>query len=160
MDARSTEPTLQMDAEYAPEPASGLGARSIFGQAEIIDILRRGWRFPLYGFLIGLALAASYFVLVSVPYKASARILIDRSLNRYLQTSKIIDQPTFDEPEIASQVYVLSSDVVILPVVRSLKLTEDSEFVGSRGSAPSPGVFTAAKEMLKWIIGWSDGGTT
>src|SRR5262249_2604227 len=64
------------------------------------------------------------------PYKSSARILVDRSVNRYLQTTKIAEQPTFDEGEIGSQVYVLSSDSVIVPVVRALGLTRDWEFVG------------------------------
>ena len=72
-----------------------------------------------------------YFITVPNPYKSSARILIDRSVNRYLQTNKIVDQPTFDEPEIGSQVYVLSSDSVVVPVVRSMNLIRDSEFVGA-----------------------------
>src|SRR5262245_50671353 len=105
---------------------------------EALQTLRRGWRFPVYGCLIGLMLAGAYVLSAKVPYKSSARILIDRSVNRYLQTNKIIDQPTFDETEIASQVYVLSSDSVIVPVIRSLKLTQDNEFVpqGNAGGVP------------------------
>mgnify|MGYP000104765925 CR=1 FL=1 len=57
-------------------------------------------------------------------------MLVDRSVTRYLQSTKIADQPTFDEGEIGSQVYVLSSDSVIVPVVRALGLAHDREFVG------------------------------
>ena len=67
---------------------------------------------------------------IPTPYKSSARVLVDRSVSRYLQTNKIADQPTFDEGEIGSQVYVLSSDSVVVPVVQALGLAHDREFVG------------------------------
>ena len=51
-------------------------------------------------------------------------------MSRYLQNNKIVDQPTFDEAEVGSQQYVMSSDSVIVPMIRSLGLTRDSEFVG------------------------------
>ncbi len=131
MDARTNELPLNSD-EYSDgsDYSQRSSARPSIGVTDILETLRRGWRFPLYGFLIGLALAAVYFVTVPNPYKSSARILVDRSVSRYLQNNKIVDQPTFDEPEIGSQVFVLSSDSVVVPVVRSLGLTRDSEFVG------------------------------
>ncbi len=134
MDARNHDLPLQADDHHFSDAryGSGADAPSTFNVADILQTLRRGWRYPVYGLLIGLAAAAAYVVTVKVPYKSSARILIDRSVSRYLQTNKIVDQPTFDESEIASQVYVLSSDSVVLPVVRSLKLAEDSEFVSQR----------------------------
>lgn len=129
MDARADD--LPPVTEY-PDGAysTGSGARPPIGVTDILESLRRGWRFPLYGLLAGLALATIAFVYVPTPYKSSARILVDRSVNRYLQTTKIADQPTFDEGEIGSQVYVLSSDSVVIPVVRALGLAHDKEFVG------------------------------
>lgn len=115
---------LQLDEAYvsAPHPSYPL--------KEILQTLRRRWKLPFFGCLIGLALAISYVAYVQTPYKSSARILIDGSVNRYLQTNKIVDQPSFDATEIGSQVYVLSSDSVVVPVVRSMNLAHDSEFVG------------------------------
>jgi len=132
MDARTNELPLESEHEYSDgsEFSRRSSARPSIGATDILETLRRSWRFPLYGFLIGLALAAVYFIVVPNPYKSSARILVDRSVSRYLQTNKIVDQPTFDEPEIGSQTFVVSSDSVIIPVVRSLGLTRDSEFVG------------------------------
>ena len=123
MDARVDDlppATEYPDASYA----AGSGARPSIGVTDIFEALRRDWRFPLYGLLIGLALAAVAYIYIPTPYKSSARILVDRSVNRYLQTNKISDQPTFDEGEIGSQVYVLSSDSVIVPVVRALGLAQ------------------------------------
>src|SRR5882757_2223135 len=132
MDARTNELPLESEHEYSDgsEFSRRSSARPSIGSTDVLETLRRSWRFPLYGFLIGLALAAVYFVTVPNPYKSSARILVDRSVSRYLQNNKIVDQPTFDEPEIGSQTFVVSSDSVVIPVVRSLDLTHDSEFVG------------------------------
>src|SRR6195952_3555463 len=131
MDARTNELPLESEYEYSDgNHSQRSSARPSIGATDILETLRRSWRFPLYGFLIGLALAAVYFITVPNPYKSSARILVDRSVSRYLQNNKIVDQPTFDEPEIGSQTFVVSSDSVVIPVVRSLGLTRDSEFVG------------------------------
>lgn len=132
MDARTNELPLEAEHDYSDgsEFSQRSSARPSIGVTDILETLRRNWRFPLYGFLIGLALAAVYFVTVPNPYKSSARLLVDRSVSRYLQNNKIVDQPTFDEPEIGSQTFVVSSDSVVIPVVRSLGLTHDSEFVG------------------------------
>lgn len=130
MDARSNDSPLQLEydgsvpARYGP----AAGARPALGIVDILDVLRRGWRLPLTGCLIGLMVGLGYIVTVKTPYKSSARLLIDRSMNRYLQTNKLIDQPTLDDTEVGSQIYVLSSDSVVVPVVRTLNLAHDGEF--------------------------------
>ena len=103
--------------------------------ADIVGIVRRRWLLPVIGCLIGLALAVTYIVMVPELYRARARILIDRSVNRYLQVNKIVDEPTFDDIEVGSQIYILSSESIILPVVRALNLASDPEFVGRPKSA-------------------------
>lgn len=128
MDARVDD--LPTATEYYDAVYPAGGARPSIGLMDIFESLRRGWRFPLYGLVAGLALASLAYIYIPTPYKSSARILVDRSVTRYLQTTKIADQPTFDEGEIGSQVYVLSSDSVIVPVVRALGLAHDWEFVG------------------------------
>lgn len=130
MDARNYD--IPYQAEYAHAP----GARPAIGLADILGTLRREWRLPVVGLMIGLMIALAYASSVKTPYKSTARILIDRSVNRYLQTNKIMDQPIYDEAEIGSQVYVLSSDSVVVPVVRSLNLANDGEFVGSPKAGP------------------------
>jgi succinoglycan biosynthesis transport protein ExoP len=56
--------------------------------------------------------------------------MLDKNISRYLQANKILDEPPFDEMEIGSQIYVLTSESVVIPVVRSLNLAHDPEFVG------------------------------
>ena len=85
---------------------------------------------------------------VPALYKSSARILLDEERKSYLQTNKIVDEPTFDDTEIASQVYILSSESIIVPVVRSMDLTRDPEFVGRQPNASgAQGPIRIAKQM-------------
>lgn len=97
--------------------------------ADIVGILRRRWMLVLIGILIGGTGAVTVVASMPEPYKSSARVLIDRSLNRYLQTNKIVDEPTFDDAETSGQMWVMSSESIIVPVVRSLNLMNDPEFV-------------------------------
>jgi polysaccharide biosynthesis transport protein len=132
----SVDNGFPLQSEYS-YPSGGGGAVDIW---QMLWALRQGWLFPVFGCLIGLALAIFYIVSVPTPYKSSARILLDRSLNRYLQTNKVIDEPALDDDvEIASQVYLLSSDSVIVPVVRSMNLGHDSEFVGRSNTQTADG---------------------
>src|SRR5215475_714704 len=59
----------------------------------IVGALRRRWLLPLFGCLIGLAVGAAYAMFVPTLYKASVRILLDKSISRYLQANKILDEP-------------------------------------------------------------------
>ncbi len=131
MDVRNNGSPFQLDHSYAPSAApSPSSAGPAIRTRDIPGILRRKSRFLLFGCLIGLILGLSYFVFVPTLYKSSARILLDRSVTKYLQANKIVHDPTYDEAEIASQIYILSSESIVVPVVRSMHLTQDSEFVG------------------------------
>lgn len=143
-----------------------------FSLSDIRWILRRGWLFPVAGALIGLLLALTVVAFMPQLYTSTARILVDRSVNRFLQSTKILDQPTLDDVDMAGQFYVLSSDSIILPVIRSLNLTQDPEFVGRTalraaageadenpcaksfgGPCISYGV-SEAKNFFKRLMGW------
>jgi succinoglycan biosynthesis transport protein ExoP len=128
-------------------------ATPTIGVADILATLRRGWLFLALGCFVGLALAISYLVFAPTLYKSSARLLIDLSVNRYLQINKIVDEPTFHQVEIGSQVYILSSESVVVPVIRAMDLTHDSEFVGVQKVAD--GNFAKFKNSIKQLIGWN-----
>jgi polysaccharide biosynthesis transport protein len=144
------------EAGYPSSPGP-VGAAPALSIAQLLWALRRAWQWPVIGCLLGLTVAISYVATVTTPYKSSARILLDRSVNRYLQTNRILDEPSFDETEIASQVYLLSSDDVVVPVVRSKDLIHDSEFVAS---PPETGARISShiddlKKFIKRSIGWN-----
>src|SRR6266436_291098 len=148
MDIRNNDFPIQSQYTYVSSAGPAISARDILGT------LRREWRFPLFGCLIGLTLGVSYVAFVPILYKSSARILLDRSVTKYLQTNKIVDDPTYDEAEIASQVYILSSEAIAVPVVQSMNLAQDSEFVGAPDAGGGP-----IKKVIKFarqLIGWND----
>ena len=103
---------------------------NLFNFSDLRWLLRRGWLFPLAGAVAGLLVALTIVAFMPQLYTSSARILVDRSVNRFLQSSKILEQPTLDDVDMAGQFYVLSSDSIIVPVIRSLNLAHDPEFVG------------------------------
>jgi len=150
MRASNTELLLHPE-EYssAPAPALGLGVK------DIIRTLRRAWHFPAIGFLIGLILAVSYVMFVPKLYKSTTRILVDRSMNRYLQTNKIADEPTFDQSELESQVHILLSESIVVPVVRSLDLAHDPEFVGPPKGLPARILWSISRlpSIIKLAVG-------
>ena len=151
MDVRNNDFPLRSEYTYASS------AGPLLGIMDILGTLRREWRFPMFGCLIGLTLGVSYIVFVPTLYKSSARIILDRSVTRYLQANKIVDDPTYDEAEIASQVYILSSETIAAPVVRSMNLAHDSEFVGApdAGGAHILGGIKLLKPV-KRLIGLND----
>jgi len=125
---------------------------------DILPILRRDWMFPLLGCFIGLALGLFYVSTIPPLYKTNARILVDRSMNRYLQTNKIVTEPFLDQAELESQVHILSSESIILPVVRSLKLAGDREFVGPPNAGGAYFLWMVGNFMkaVKQSIGWGN----
>jgi succinoglycan biosynthesis transport protein ExoP len=139
----------------AVHPTSPAG--SDVSVSDVLGALRRRWTWPLLGCLAGLGAALTFIAVSPVPYKATTRLLIDRAVNRYLQTAKVVDEPTIEDAETSSQMHVLASESVLVPVVRSLELTKDREFVGAAAAErsesawlPSPGI------VIRRLIGRPD----
>ena len=152
MDARNSDLPAKVQYTFPAVESPMIGA------AQVLATFRREWYFPVLGALVGLAIALGYLALTPTLYKSTARILLDTSMGRYLQASKIVDEPVFDEAQIGSQIYILSSESVLLPVIRALDLAHDSEFVGSSSAAHSSvwdSIRTEVKK-LKALIGWDD----
>jgi len=162
----ATDNNFSMSAEpYTP-------STSQFSLSDVRWILRRAWLFPIIGTLLGLLLALTLVAFMPQLYTSTARILVDRSVNRFLQNSKILDQPTLDDVDMAGQFYILSSDSTIIPAIRSLNLTQDPEFVGRTGARAGAGEadenpctkslggpcfsygVSKAKDFFKRLIGW------
>lgn len=124
---RAVEPRAYQERQDRSEYVRLSPPRPPIGIFDVIASLRRNWRFPMVGLMIGLVAAIGYVTIAKTPYKSTARIMIDRSMSRYLQTNRLVDQPMLDDNDISSQLYLLTSDSVILPVVRSLRLMDDEE---------------------------------
>ena len=116
--------SLQSESPFASSegPATGI--------PDILETLRRRWRFLIVGCLIGLTLALAYIALATRLYTSTASILSDTRMNQNLQTQKIVEATPIDSSIVNSQVKIFSSECIILPVIKSMNLAHDSEFVG------------------------------
>ena len=99
--------------------------------ADMIGLLRRGWYFVILGMLIGVGAAVLAVSSMKPSYTANARIVFERTVAKYLQTNRIVDGPSVDDADTWAQVYIISSESNVLPVVRSLNLANDPEFNGT-----------------------------
>jgi succinoglycan biosynthesis transport protein ExoP len=98
--------------------------------ADLVGIARRGWFYIAAGTIVGLFAAYAVLSNLAPLYKASSRIAFERTLSRYLQSNKITNEPLIDDGDTLGQIYVISSESIVLPVVTALSLTSDPEFVG------------------------------
>jgi len=106
-------------------------------QPEIADlwgIARRGWLFIVAGATLGLICAWMIVSVIPPIYKASSRIAFERTLPRYMQTNKVSNEPIIEDYDTLGQAYVISSESILLQVVRSLSLASDPDFVGGKDS--------------------------
>ena len=114
-----------------PQKSSGRVQPDI---ADLVGIARRGWFFIIAGAIVGLLCAYAVLSNLSPVYKASSRIAFERTLSRYLQSNKITNEPLIEDVDTLGQIYVISSESIVLPVVKALSLASDPEFVGEQGT--------------------------
>src|SRR5262245_135836 len=88
--------------------------------ADLLGIARRGWFFIVAGTIVGLLCALQLLSNLPPVYKASSRIAFERTLPRYLQSHKVTNEPMIEDADTWGQIYVISSESILLPVVRSL----------------------------------------
>src|SRR6516225_3977011 len=88
--------------------------------AALLGIARRGWLFIVVGTAFGLICALMILSTIPPTYKASSRIVFERTLPRYMQTNKVTNEPIIDDYDALGQTYVISSESILLQVVRSL----------------------------------------
>lgn len=156
MPARSDDTFLRPEDTYDSQGSYS----STMTIRDALFALRRAWLLPVIGCLLGLMAATPYVVTAQSFYKSTVRILVDRSTNRYLQTNKIVLEPVFDQAELASQIHILSSESIVIPVVRSLNLVSDSEFVGPPDAFGARMMWKLSKVVgsVRRSITWNDDG--
>lgn len=124
MDPRDTDFLLRSDAALAPGQSASTGALDILGA------LRRRWRLVVFGALGGTAIAAAYLALATPLYTGEVRVFLDTTMNQSLQAQKLVQDRPFDTSLVDTQLQIISSETIILPVIKSMSLTLDPEFVG------------------------------
>ena len=140
------------DSYYPAEVSELQQSGGAIDFSRFLWVLRKRWPYPFIGCLFFFIVAATYLTLKPQLYNSTAQLLIDRSLSQYLTRNQIVGQPSFD---IGSQVYILKSDSVLVPVVQSLNLSMDPEFVG--GTEPQESKSVWSEFSLKKFLGQAVG---
>src|ERR1700722_7406842 len=102
--------------------------------ADVVGIARRGWLFLAAGTTFGLVCALMILSIIPPIYKASSRIVFEKTLPLYMQTNKVSNEPIIEDYDTLGQTYVISSESILLKVVRSLSLANDPEFLAGKDS--------------------------
>jgi polysaccharide biosynthesis transport protein len=123
--------------------------------ADLVGIARRGWPWILGGAALGLSCALIVLSNIAPLYKASSRIVFERTLPRYMQTNKVTNEPVTDDYDTLGQTYVISSESVLLPVVKSLSLATDPDFAGTTDSKNVGSLFRGMLQNIGHAMGFS-----
>src|SRR5215468_10449136 len=102
--------------------------------ADLLGIALRGWFFLVAGTAAGIVGALMLLSTIPPTYKASSRIVFERTLPRYMQSNKVTNEPIIEDYDTMGQTYVIPSESILLKVVRSLSLASDPDFVGGKDS--------------------------
>jgi succinoglycan biosynthesis transport protein ExoP len=102
--------------------------------ADLFGIALRGWFFLVAGTAAGIVGALMLLSTIPPTYKASSRIVFERTLPRYMQLNKVTNEPIIEDYDTLGQTYVIPSESILLKVVGSLSLASDPDFVGGKNS--------------------------
>lgn len=127
----NTNQTLfAVDQETSPPGSSPSEMADI-----VFGFLRRHYVMILSVALVVLASAAIYVFTTPRSFTAQASLLIDTRRIQVFDRPPLLGEMNMDFMAMESQLQLLRSDNVALAVIKKLNLTEDPEFVGSKGGA-------------------------
>jgi polysaccharide biosynthesis transport protein len=100
---------------------------------ELLAAARRQARVVAVAAAAAVVLGLAYTVTAVPRYTATTNILIDSQKDQNALSASIAEL-TFDTGAIDSQVEVMKSEKIALSVISTMKLTQDPEFMGARGT--------------------------
>jgi succinoglycan biosynthesis transport protein ExoP len=101
--------------------------------SSFLVFVRRQWPAVLFVAALCVVLGIVYVINAPTNYTAQATLIIDTHKVNILSQQSVIGDVPVDSATVESQVEILRSENIALKVIKDLRLTEDSEFVGSGG---------------------------
>ena len=143
---RPVEPRSEIDGQI-PDSVGTVDFDLILASA------RRQSRVFAIAAAAGLVFGVAYLATAVPQYTATTDLLIDSQKDKN-DLSASIAALTFDTGAIDSQVEVLKSEKIASSVIAALKLTEDPEFMGSRGSLAgrAMALLRSAFDFTHWFV--------
>ena len=125
---QTSQPALAADQEASSTTSSP--AEMV---ATLLGFLRRHYPIMLIATLLATAIATVYMFTTPSVFTAKASIVIDPRRIQVFQDPPILGEMNLSSMAMDNQLLLLKSDNVALAVIKNLRLTEDPEFVGSKG---------------------------
>jgi succinoglycan biosynthesis transport protein ExoP len=126
---------LQTNPRLAYPPS---GATELLSPTELffqgVAIVRRHWVICVAMPVLAMVLAVIYLIMTPPQFTATATMAIDmRKSSSMMPGSASTTETPIDNPTVESQVEILKSENISLPVIRDLKLVDDPAFMASSG---------------------------
>ncbi|WP_249156497.1 AAA family ATPase [Bradyrhizobium japonicum] len=121
------------------------------GLNRFVGFLQRQYLIILITALSILALGLVYVVTAPPRFTAQTTLIIDTRKVQLFQQQSILGDIPIDSASVESQIEILKSEKVALSVIKTLHLTEDPEFSGSRS-----GLFSSAFDLVSAVLGSRD----
>ncbi|MBF4589293.1 polysaccharide biosynthesis tyrosine autokinase [Curtobacterium sp. VKM Ac-1395] len=103
---------------------------------DYITVLRKGWALILVLALIGVAAAAGYSLLKKPVYSTSAQVFVSTQTSG--SASDLAQGNTFTQQRVLTYSNLVTTPIVLLPVISSLKLDMTTDQLASRVTADAP----------------------
>jgi succinoglycan biosynthesis transport protein ExoP len=100
---------------------------------EFVGFVRRQLPVIVFVTVLATALGLLYIVTARPSYTAVTQLIIDAHKLQVFQKESILGDLPIDNAQVESQIEILKSKNIAQSVIKTLQLTEDSEFVGSGG---------------------------
>jgi polysaccharide biosynthesis transport protein len=123
---RNTEPL----ARFTEARSTAVSPGDIL--ASLSGLVRRRFGIFVLVFSLCVMCGAIYLYVAPPKFLAQAEILIDTRKSQLFQQQSVVSEETVDTVAVESQIEVLKSQAVAAAVIKSLHLTGDPEFVGSK----------------------------
>lgn len=103
---------------------------------DYISVLRKGWAFILVLALLGVAAAAGYSLVKKPVYAASAQVFVSTQTSG--SASDLAQGNTFTQQRVLTYSNLVSTPIVLLPVISKLKLDLTADQLSKMVSADAP----------------------
>lgn len=103
---------------------------------DYIRILRKSWALIVLLTLVSVAVAAGYSILQTPKYTASTKVFVSTQLGD--TTSELVQGNSFTQARVKTYSSLVSTPIVLLPVIASLRLEITADELASRITATAP----------------------
>ncbi|MBP1241443.1 capsular exopolysaccharide synthesis family protein [Frigoribacterium sp. PvP120] len=103
---------------------------------DYITVLRKGWVFIVAMMLVGVGLASAYSVVKTPDYSASAQVFVSTQTSG--SVSDLAQGNTFTQQRVKTYASLVTTPIVLLPVISSLGLNTTAEQLAESITASAP----------------------